>query len=293
MRTSRRVKLALLFISPALVYFLVFWTLPVVSAFIYSLADWRIGQTPEFNGGANYIDLVMDPQFTGAVWNSLRIGVVAVAISIGLAMVLAIILNDERIVGRRFFRVAIVIPVITDWVATGLVWQIIFLPNQGVLASVGQTLGIDALTQARWTGDPNLAWWAIIIFIVWKQTGFYMIFLFASLRSVPSETIEAARMDGAGPWRLFWEIKWPQMVPIVVFVVVLAFVTTLGLFEPVFMLTGGGPADSTRTLPMFIYQHFFLYGTSGYASAAGIYFLLISLVFAVVASRVLKDKVNS
>lgn len=293
MVTRRQFQLALFFISPALLYFAVFWALPVLSAGYYSTTDWTIGGPPTFNGGTNYLDLLADPQFLGAVRNSLQIGTVATMISLLLALGLAIILNDARIRAKRFFRVAIILPVVTDWVATGLVWQVIFLPNQGVLASLGQTLGNEFLIDARWTGDADLAWWAIVIFIVWKQTGFYMIFLLASIRSVSRETIEAAQVDGAGGWRLFWQIKWPQMLPITVFVVVLAFVTTLGLFEPVFMLTGGGPADATRTLPMFLYQHFFLYGTSGYASAAGIYFLAISLVFAVVASRVLRDKVNA
>lgn len=293
MSQSRQFRTALIFIAPALLYFCLFWAFPVATAFFYAMSDWSIGRAPVWNSGANFVRLLDDPQFIGATLSTLKIGGVGSAVTLILALTLALALNDPRLRGGRFFRLAIIVPVVTDWVATGLVWQIIFLPNQGVLASFGATFGLPVLTAARWTTSAETAWIAIVIFIVWKQVGLYMIFFFAAVRSVPIDTIEAAEIDGAGPWRMFWSVRWPQMLPITVFVVVISFVTTVGLFEPVYMLTGGGPGDSTRTLPMFLYQHFFLYGTSGYASAAGIYFLMISLAFALVASRILRDKVSA
>lgn len=292
MNETRQFKIAMVFIAPALLYFGLFWAFPVLTTVFYAMSDWSIGRAPIWNEGANFARLLEDPQFISATISTLKIGGFGAAITLVLALTLALALNDPRIRGGKFLRLAIIVPVVTDWVATGLVWQIIFLPNQGVLATFGATFNLSFLTAARWTTSTETAWIAIVIFIVWKQVGLYMIFFFAAIRSVPIDTIEAASIDGAGPWRMFWSVRWPQMLPITVFVVVISFVTTIGLFEPVYMLTGGGPGDATRTLPMFLYQHFFLYGTSGYASAAGIYFLIISLAFALVASKILRDKVS-
>ena len=286
---NRELKWGLIFISPAALYFVVFWVLPLGLAFFYSFTDWSIGADPEFVGVTNYTDLISDELFRRTVWNSVRISVIAVIISLVFALGLAVVLNDPDIRGGRLFRLSIILPVVTDWVATGLVWQLIFLPNQGVLASLGADMGLDFLVQMRWTAARGLAPWAIAIFIVWKQTGLYAIFFLAGLKGVPKDVIEAARVDGASVWRQFWEIRWPLMKPITVFVVVISFITTIGLFEPVYLLTAGGPVDATRTVPLFLFENFFTFGRSGYASAAGIYFLGMSLAFAFVSTRVLRD----
>ena len=286
---SRELRWGLIFISPAAVYFVAFWLLPLGLALFYSFTDWSIGGDPEFLGLANYTELLGDPLFRRTVRNSLWITFLAVSISLVMALGLATILNDPAIRGGRLFRISIILPVVTDWVATGLVWQLIFLPNQGVLASLGVDLGITELVRLRWTADRSLAPWAIAIFIIWKQTGLYTIFLLAGLKGISKDVIEAARVDGANAWQQFWRIRWPIMKPITVFVVIISFITTAGLFEPVYLLTAGGPVDATRTVPLFLYENFFTFGRSGYASAAGIYFLGMCLAFAFVSARILKD----
>ena len=290
MNDKRQASTGLLFTSPAIIAFLLFWLFPVGLTFAYSFTEWRLGSDPSFVGIENFVDLIADPLFIQATLASLKIGAFAVIPSLVLAMLLALALADPRIRLGRAWRVLFMIPVVTDWVATGLVWQLILLPNQGVLASIAQSLGLDFLVRVPWTSDATFAPIAIAIFIIWKQTSLYMIFFYAAIRSVPADVIEAAHMDGASPWQAFWKIRWPLMRPITVFVVVLSFITTLGLFEPVFMLTGGGPANATRTLPIFLYENFFTYAQSGYASAAGVLFLAGSLVFAVVCSRIMKDE---
>ena len=286
---SRDVRWGLIFISPAAVYFLVFWLLPLALALYYSFTDWSIGADPRFIGFDNYTELLGDPLFRRTVRNTLWIAFLAVSISLAAALGLATILNDPAIRASRLFRIAIILPVVTDWVATGLVWQLIFLPNQGVLASLGADLGITELVRLRWTADRSLAPWAVAIFIIWKQTGLYAIFFLAGLKGISKDVLEAARVDGAGPLSLFWRIRWPLMKPITVFVVIIAFITTAGLFEPVYLLTAGGPVDATRTVPLFLYENFFTFGRSGYASAAGLYFLGMCLAFAFVSARMLRD----
>ena len=192
----RELKWGLLFISPAAAYFLVFWILPLVLALFYSFTDWSIGADPNFVGLGNYRELIGDPLFRHTVWNSIKITSISLSISLTLALGLATIRNDPDIRGGRLFRLAIILPVVTDWVATGLVWQLIFLPNSGVLASIGASTGITDLIQLRWTANRTLAPWAIAIFIIWKQTGLYTIFFLAGLKGIPTNLLDAAKVDG-------------------------------------------------------------------------------------------------
>lgn len=283
-------RTALFFISPALIYFVVFWSLPVVMAGWYSLTDWRVGGPARPVGIDNFARLLSDPLFHQSVLASLWLGLLVVGASFSIGLGIALILAHEGLRGGRLWRLIVMVPVVTDWVATGLVFQLIFLPNQGVLAALGHGAGVDWLVSVRWTTSATLAPIAVAIFIVWKQTGLYTIFLLAGLKSLPRDVLDAARVDGASSWQSLWRIKLPLLRPITVFVLIFAFLTTLGLFEPVFLLTAGGPSGATRTLPIFLYENFFTFGRSGYASAAGIYFLAISLVVAFTAARLLREQ---
>jgi len=274
------------FISPAMLFFLLFWIVPVALALYFSLTNWKVGRSWSFVGLRNYVALASDPLFLQSLLASALITFVATAATVILALALAVLLDDERLYASGLFKAIVILPVIADWVATGLVWQLIFLPYHGVLAGLFSLVGLHSLTGLGWTATRQLAPFAIIIFIVWKTTGLYTIIFLAGLKSVPRHYAEAARVDGAGLWKVFTRITLPLMRPISVFVLVNAFVSMVGLFEPVFMLTGGGPAGATRVLPIFLYENFFQFRNGGYASAAGILFLLLCLGFAViVASR--------
>jgi ABC-type sugar transport system permease subunit len=281
-------KHGLFFISPSILFFLVFWIVPVVLAAYYSLTNWKLGPTAAFVGLKNYTDLLADPRFRGSLQASAAITALAVVCTVVLALGLAVLLNDDRLPGNRLFKVLVVVPVVTDWVATGLVWQLLFLPNRGVLPGLFSLVGLRAAMNLGWTSTSTLAPVAIAIFIMWKTTGLYAIIFLAGLKGVPKQYAEAALVDGANAWQVFRRVTLPLIRPITVFVVVTAFVTTVGLFEPVFMLTGGGPADATRVLPIFLYETFFQFHNGGYASAAGVLFLLVCLVFALGAARVLR-----
>lgn len=288
-RLNREALWGLVFISPGVAYFLIFWILPVILTAVQSLWRWDIGRPSRFIGIDNYTSLLTDPFFGSAVRASLGISLGVVIGGFIIAFTLAWILSDETLRAGRLFRIIIFLPVVTDWVATGLVWQFIFLPNQGVLAGVFYNLGLRDWMGLRWVSTRDLAPIAIIVFILWKTTGLYTVILLAGLKSVPRTLMEAARADGASEWQVLINIVLPLLKPIIVFVIVVSFVTTIGLFEPVFMLTGGGPADATKTLPIFIHEQFFVYLKGGYASAAGILFLLLCLLFAVIASRQLRQ----
>jgi ABC-type sugar transport system permease subunit len=158
-----------------------------------------------------------------------------------------------------------------------------------VLPGIFSSLGLHDWMSLRWTATRELAPCAIILFSVWKTSGLYTVILLAGLKSVPRELVEAARVDGANSFEAFRHITVPLLMPIISFVIVVSFVSAIGLFEPVFMLTGGGPADATKTLPLFLHEQFFAFLNGGYASAAGILFLLICLFFAVFAASRLRQ----
>jgi ABC-type sugar transport system permease subunit len=288
-RLKRETKWGLLFIAPGVIYFCVFWIVPVVMTAVQSLWRWRIGRPGDFVGLGNYVDLLTDPLFINSVRASAGITVGIVIATFVVSLGLAVLLSDESIRGGRWFRLAIFLPVVTDWVATGLVWQLIFLPHQGVLPGIFYGLGLADWMGLRWTATRELAPFAIMIFSVWKTSGLYTVILLAGLKSVPKELLEAARVDGADAVETFRFITIPLLMPVIAFVIIGSFVSAIGLFEPVFMLTGGGPADATKTLPLFLHEQFFAFLNGGYASATGILFLLICLIFALLAARQLQQ----
>lgn len=286
--TRRELVWGLIFILPGVAYFLVFWILPVILTVYQSFWRWRIGRASEFLGLRNYIDLLSDPLFLNAVRASLGITLGSLVFGFLAALGLALLLNDDTLRGNRLFRLIIFLPVVTDWVATGLIWQLFFLPHQGVLAGLFYNVGLRELMSLRWTSTRDLAPVAIIIFTVWKTTGLYMMILLAGLKSIPGTLVEAAVVDGASGWQVLRYVTLPLLTPITVFVLMSSFISAMGMFEPVFMLTGGGPADATKTLPLFIHETFFVFQNGGYASASALLFLVLCLFFAVFAARQLR-----
>ncbi|HWP46340.1 MAG TPA: sugar ABC transporter permease [Candidatus Limnocylindrales bacterium] len=284
----RDLRYGLFFTSPAIAFFLLFWILPVLLALYYSLTRWKVGRPATFIGLKNYIDLFTDPQFHQSVKASVVITLLVVTGTLVLSLLLAVLLNDDRLRGSHLIKALIILPVVTDWVATGLVWQLIFLPYSGVLAGIFSFLGLYNFMGLGWTATKSLAPFAIVIFIIWKTTGLYTIIFLAGLKGIPRQYTEAAIVDGANARQVFFNITLPLLRPITVFVLVTAFVSTMGLFEPVFMLTGGGPADATRVLPIFLYENFFQFRNGGYASAAGVLFLIFCLGFALISARILR-----
>lgn len=285
---QRELKNGLFFISPGIFYFLAFWITPVLLAAYYSFTNWKLGLSAQWVGLDNYRKLITDPRLMQSLEASLKITVISVLGTFFISLGLATLLNSGQIVGSRLVRLIIILPFVTDWVATGMVWQLIFLPNSGVLAGMFSQLGLYNLMSLRWTSSGQLAPLAISIFIIWKTTGLYTIIFLAGLKGIPRQYTEAAQVDGANSWQAFWHVTMPLLRPISVFVLVMAFVSTVGLFEPVYMLTGGGPADATRVLPIFLYENFFQFHNGGYASAAGILFLALCLGFALVAARTMQ-----
>ncbi len=260
------VLVAGLMVLPALVIFGIFTGLPFAWAAWLSLVEWNgFTATQQFVGLGNYTGLLGDPEF----WNSFRItvgytiGVTGVSIAAGLLIALGV---NQRIAGRTIYRAIFFTPVITATVAAAVVWSLLFDPVSGMVNVELRGIGIQG---PRWLSDPDWALAAIVIVGVWKRLGFTMVIYLAGLQTIPKTLLEAASIDGAGPWQRFWRVTWPLLSPTTVLLVVMSVIDAFQVFDLVFVMTQGGPLGSTDVLPMFNYREAFHLFHLGYAAAIG------------------------
>ena len=257
-----------LFVSPFFIPFLAFVLGPVVFALWLSLHRWPGLGEMTFVGGDNYVWLFTDPIFGAAAMNTLFYVVVALVIIMPLALLIASVLNSRGIRFKNFFRTIYFIPIILSGVVVSLVFNIIFASDGGLLNAV--LSGIIGLPPVGWLDTSEAARWAILIVMLWRYTGYVMIFFLAGLQSVPREQYEAVALDGGGIWRSFTVVTLPALKPVTAFVVVIVIAGTSQIFEEPFILTKGGPDNTTVSVAMYIYRIAFQQGLYGEASAAGI-----------------------
>jgi multiple sugar transport system permease protein len=261
----------------------VFFFLPVLGGLalsftdfdIYALADLR---NLRFVGLGNYFQLLTSPSFWHALGNTLYFVVIGVPLSLGVSLGTALLLNSRLVWFKSFFRTALFAPVVTTLVAVAVIWRYLFNTHYGLLNYV---LGAFGIPRVDWLGDPHWAMPAIIVFAVWKNFGYNMIILLAGLQSVPGELYEAARLDGASAWRQFRFITLPMLAPVLAMVSILTVAGYFQLFAEPYVMTQGGPLQSTVSVLYFMYEEGFKWWNLGSASAVA--FLLFLLIFAVTA----------
>ena len=269
------------FVAPALLVIAVFFLLPVLTGLalsftdfdIYALADIR---NLRFVGLANYAHLLHTPLFWSALGNTLYFVGVGVPLSIATSLGAALLLNSKLARFRPFFRTALFAPVVTTLVAVAIVWRYLLHTRSGLINYGLQAIGLPAID---WLGDPHWAMPAIILFAVWKNFGYNMIIFLAGLQSIPVELYEAARIDGASPWQQLRHITLPALAPIVLLVSILTTAGYFQLFAEPYVMTQGGPLQSTVSVLYFMYEEGFKWWNLGFASA--IAFILFVLMFAV------------
>ncbi len=276
-------RAAVWFVAPALFVIGVFFLLPVVAAFVMSLTDFDIYALADlrnlrFVGLANYGRLLADPLFWQALGNTLYFVAVGVPLSIGLSLAAALLLDSPLARLRRFCRTALFAPVVTTLVAVAVIWRYLFSARYGLLNYALGGLGISPID---WLGDPHWAMPAIIVFAVWKNFGYNMIILLAALQSIPAELYEAARIDGASTWRQFRSITLPLLAPVLLLVGILTVAGYFQLFAEPYVMTQGGPLQSTVSVLYFMYEEGFKWWNLGSASAVA--FILFVIIFAVTA----------
>jgi multiple sugar transport system permease protein len=282
---SRETRTAYCFLAPGLVLFAVYRLYPLLEGLRLSFTNARLGRlTQQWVGLANYTRLTEDTRFHASLWNTAFYTVASTLPILAVPLVLALALNRGRL--RTLLRSVFFFPFTLSVVTVGLAWLWLLDPVVGPFNYYLRALGVPARS---WLADPHTAMWAIIATTVWWVTGYYLVIYLAGLQDIPRDLYEAAALDGASAWRSFWAITLPLLRPVLLFVVVTHVIGSFQLFGQVFVLTGGGPGDATRTVVQHLYetafQNFFQFGA---ASAMAWVLFAIILVFSVLQFRLLR-----
>jgi multiple sugar transport system permease protein len=278
---GRRHHVAWWFAGPALLVIAVFFVLPVVAALAMSLTDFDIYALADLSnlrivGLRNYVELLQRPLFWKALGNTLYFVGAGVPLSLGASLGAALLLNSRLARFQPFFRTALFAPVVTTVVAVAVIWRYLLGTRYGI---VNYALGAIGVPAVDWLGDPRFAMPAIILFAVWKNFGYNMIILLAGLQNIPNELYEAARIDGASAFARFRFVTLPMLAPILTIVAILTVAGYFQLFAEPYVMTQGGPLQSTVSVLYFMYEEGFKWWNLGNASAVA--FLLFLLIFAV------------
>lgn len=278
---TRRERTAWSFVTPALLAIGFFFALPTIAALLLSLTDFDIYALADirnlrFVGFDNYASLVERPLFWTAMGNTLWFVLFGVPLTVAASLAAAMLLNAKSLRWKPLWRLAFFAPFVTTLVATAVVWRYLLHTRYGLINyGLGQ-LGFEPID---WLGDPDAALPAILIFVVWKTFGYNMIIFLAALQTTSEELYEAARVDGAGWWARFRHVTLPAIAPVVLLVSILSVAGFFQLFAEPYVMTQGGPAQSTVTVLYFMYEEGFKWWNLGAASAvAVILFILIFIV---------------
>jgi ABC-type sugar transport system permease subunit len=263
-----------LILLPTLVIIFVFRFYPMMQAFYISMTDFDLINSPKFVGLYNFIDLLKDPLFLNSAKISLTYVVFAVVptwiISLGLA-----VLFNRNIRFKNIIRSVVFMPVIMPAVVMALVWTFMY-HQQGV---VNVILGWLQISPIPWLRSSSTAIWAVILIGIWRASPYFMVIFLAGLQAIPEDFMDAAQIDGANSWQTFWYVTLPLLKPTTLLVVVMSIITAMKVFAVPLIMTHGGPANSTRVLPLFIYQTAFEFFDMGRASAMSIFlFAAVMLV---------------
>jgi multiple sugar transport system permease protein len=289
-KNSNRAGIALFFLAPALLAIGIFFFIPVVAAFILSFTDFDIYslgnlQYARFVGFHNYMRLFEDPLFWKALKNTLYFLLLGGPLSIAVSLSAALLLNSRLVRFKTFFRLAYFAPVVTTLVAISVVWRFVYHPRFGLLNYGLSFLGIGNID---WLGDPHWAMPAIILMAVWKNFGYNMIIFIAGLQSIPKELYEAASIDGANPWQQFKSITIPMLAPTTLFISVITMIGYFQLFAEPYVMTQGGPLNSTLSIVLYMYQQGFRWWNMGYSAAIAFVLFAFILVGSLIQSRLQK-----
>ena len=269
------------FVAPALVVIGVFFVLPVVAALVMSATDFDIYALADLSnlrvvGFRNYVELLQRPLFWKALGNTVYFVGVGVPLSLAASLGAALLLDSKLARFQPFFRTALFAPVVTTVVAVAVIWRYLLGTRYGY---INYALGSIGIAPIDWLGDPRFAMPAIILFAVWKNFGYNMIILLAGLQNIPRELYEAARIDGASAFERLRFVTLPMLAPILSIVAILTVAGYFQLFAEPYVMTQGGPLQSTLSVLYLMYEEGFKWWNLGSASAVA--FLLFLLIFAV------------
>jgi multiple sugar transport system permease protein len=285
-------RTAWMFAAPGLLLVLLFVILPFLGAFGLSLTNSRL-VTPlptQFVGVDNYIDVLTDGTFWGALRNNFVFGLVVVPVQTGLALVLAVLVN-QRIRGRVVYRTLYFLPQVMVMAAAATVWKLLF-SNDGMVNTVMEVFTFGLWNGSNWLQSTSLALPAVIVVSIWQGVGFQMVILLAALQDVPNEHYEAASIDGASTWQQFINVTVPGIRNQLIFVATITMILSFRLYDQVVIMPqpAGGPQDATRTVMLEMVQTGFERQLIGKASAIAVVFFVIVLMITLIQRRLLKEE---
>jgi multiple sugar transport system permease protein len=269
----------ILFIGPSLLLLLIFTVLPVITSLFLSITDFNAYSFLDWSKTnivwiQNFIDVLHDDLFWKAVFNTFYAFILAYPLTIFFSLLFAFLLNREETYFKNFFRLLIYLPSVTSTIAIAVVWSWILNPKYGLL---NWFLGLFGIPPQEWLSNTRWAMLAVVALVVWKAIGPNMLLFIAGLQGIPEELYESAEIDGANRWQQFWYITLPGLRPVLLFVSVMLGIGYLQLFEEPYMLTGGGPLNSTLSIVLYLYQKGFKAFEFGYASSVA--FILFIMIF--------------
>jgi len=281
-----------LLILPCLLFVFVRTVYPSFAALWISLnkVDVRPGFPREFVGLVHWIDLIYDPVFWLSLKNTLYFSVANIGIGFVVALFIAILLNQE-FRGRNIMRVLLIIPWAIPYVSNGLIWAWIYAPSYGVLNSVLTKLGLISQNQ-NWLGDSRWAMLAIIFAQTWKDIPFMTIMILAALQTFPESLREVARIDGASRAQIFFRLVLPYLKLPLLFVIILQTINAVKVFESVYVLTRGGPGNTTRVLFLYSYERSFQFYDLGYGAALSFVIFIVIIILMAIYLRLFSPEIS-
>ena len=271
------------FIAPNFIGFCIFTLIPMVFAIGLAFCDWDGVHAVEFIGLQNFIDLLDDNTFKASFVNTIVYTVGTVPLTLVCSLGLAVLLN-QKVKCRNFFRTVSFFPYVASLVAVAAVWNMIFSPSMGPVNQLLASLGVENLP--RWAAGKETAMLTVILFSVWKNMGYYMVIYLAGLQGTNLELNEAAELDGANKWQIFWHVVLPQLRPTTFFVIIMLTISSFKVYDQMYMITQGGPGNATMTLVYDIYNVAFVNTPRyGYASAISMVLFVLVLIVTIVQFR--------
>jgi multiple sugar transport system permease protein len=279
------------FALPALALIAAFFVLPVAAGLALSLSDFDIYALGDLDylrlvGLDNYARLLQDPLFWRALLNTFYFVLVGGPLSVLVSLGAALLINARLVRFKALFRVVYFLPVMTALVAVAVVWRYIYHPRYGLL---NHALSLVGIAPIDWLGDPLLAMPALILMAVWKNFGYNMIIFIAGLQSIPEQIYDSARIDGANRFQQLRYVTLPLLAPTFLFVGLLTMIGSFQLFAEPYVMTQGGPSNSTLSVVLLMYEHGFRWWNLGYAAAIAFLLFAIMLAGTVLQLRLRRD----
>ena len=278
-----------LFLAPFLLFFVGFVIYPMFMCVYTSFFDATMGREDIFIGFDNYKTLFNDKIFWKGLWNTLIIVFVSVPVTCAFSLWVASVISKMPVAATSAFRCIFYLPVVTGSVAVTVVWKWMFNNYYGIFNYLGKEMGLIE-KNINWLGDPKFALGCIILILLTTSVGQPIVLYVSALDNVDKGLVEAAEVDGATPMQAFWKIKWPQMMPTTLYILVITTINSFQCFALIQLLTSGGPNNSTMTIMYYIYYNAFKLYKYGYGNAMGVILAIIIAILSAVQFKLGEEK---